>query len=205
MKKSCFLLLFGTLYCWANAQSEDDTFFQKLGEQIFLPSIEIGYLENRADALGGGVLMKTSLEYRVRNNNDIFFRLSYDTYDSPYTLESSNSLTDVVKGTALFTDVLLGAGYRFGDNQFRAFLMIQPGLKLYNYPNLVETAGAINIDQSRNSVFTTRTTLGFEYYINEKTAISFDLLQSQVWEEQDFWSDSGSAYGASLGFITSLF
>ncbi len=177
---------------------------QTFGEQVFLPSIEIGYMHELADELGGGVLLKTSIEYRVRNNNDIFFRINYDTYNADYELDPENGITNVIKGTAHFTDLLFGAGYRFGDNKWRCFIMVQPGIKYYNFPEPVITNTAINIEQGKSRTFCTRATLGFEYYITEKSAISLDFLQGQVWDETAFWKDSGSAIGFSVGFITSL-
>ena len=83
--------------------------------------------------------------------------------------------------------------------------MIQPGLKYYNFPELVINNTTLNIEQGKKSIFSTRLTLGFEYYINDKSAVSIDLLQSQVYEKLDFWEDSGSAVGFSIGFITALF
>ena len=185
-----------------NAEEEDRP---NIGGQIFLPSIEIGYLSNSANSLSGGVITKTSIEYRVRNNNDVFFRINYDNYNANYTLTSDNSLTNIITGTAAFTDLLFGAGYRFGDNQFRYFIMLQSGLKYYKFPEFVQNSTVINIEQRKRNIFSTRITLGLEYYINEKSAISFDLLQSQVWKERDFWSNSGSAIGFSIGFITALY
>ncbi len=184
------------------AEEEDKINF---GEQIFLPSIEIGYLSNSANSLSGGVITKTSIEYRVRNNNDVFFRINYDNYNADYTLNPENNLTNVITGTAAFTDLLFGAGYRFGDNQFRFFTMLQSGLKYYNFPEFVQNNTTINIEQRKRNIFSTRITLGLEYYLNEKSAVSFDLLQSQVWKRRDFWSNSGSAIGFSIGFITALY
>lgn len=178
---------------------------ENFGSQIFLPSIEIGYVGNSADVLSGGVLVKTSLEYRVRNNNDLFFRLNYDNSTADYTLGSENALTNVIEGTASFNDLLFGTGYRFGDNKLRMFIMLQAGVKYYNFPEFVQTNSVISISQAKSNVFSTRATLGFEYYFTEKSAFSFDLLQNQVWDEKDFWNESGSAYGFSVGFITSLF
>lgn len=43
-----------------------------------------------------------------------------------------------------------------------------------------------------------------EYYFDEKSAFTFTLFQNQVWDKVDFWEDKGSAYGFSIGFITSL-
>jgi hypothetical protein len=187
------------------AQNTQDNDEEAFGRQVFLPSIEIGYIHNNTENLTGGILTKTSIEYRVRNNNDIFIRASYDTYSSDFTLTPENNLTNVIKGTASFTDVLIGGGYRFGDNKWRTFIMVQAGQKYYNYPEFVQNNNTINIEQGRRGVFSTRATLGFEYYFTEKSAVSFDFLQSQVWKTQDFWEDSGSAIGFSIGFITSLF
>lgn len=202
MHKTLTTLLFLSLAIPSRAQDDQSG---GLGKQIFLPSIEIGYLSNSADALGGGILVKTSIEYRVRNNNDIFFRASFDTSDAEYTLDGDNSVTNVIKGTAAFSDLLIGGGYRFGDKKFRQFILLQAGVKRYNFPQFVAQGGTILIEQGKNSVLNTRITLGFEYYITPKSAVSVDLLQGQVWKEQDFWVDSGSAYGFSVGFITSLY
>ena len=205
MNKYLTITLFFFIPFFLLAQDQGNASEQKFGEQIFLPSIEIGYIENSAENLTGGILVKTSIEYRVRNNNDIFFRINYDTYSSDYVLNTENTLTDVIEGTAAFSDLLFGAGYRFGENKFRYFIMIQPGWTYYNFPELVINNTTINIEQGKKSIFSTRVTLGFEYYLTEKSAVSIDLLQSQVWEEKDFWEDSGSAFGFSVGFITSLF
>ncbi len=74
-----------------NAQTDEDNNQEdkavlKIVEQIFLPSIEIGYLFNQAQALEGGILVKTSIEYRTRNVEGLFFRISYDQYSTNFTL-----------------------------------------------------------------------------------------------------------------------
>ncbi|MEL6559072.1 MAG: hypothetical protein AAFQ94_12865 [Bacteroidota bacterium] len=199
-------VLAGIACLWSlGLAGQETTNEDSFGAQIFLPSIEIGYVGNSADELSGGVLVKTSIEYRVRNNNDIFFRINYDNSTADYTLDPVNAITNVIEGTASFNDLLLGAGYRFGDKKLRTFIMLQAGIKYYNFPEFTQTNSVISIAQGRNNAFSTRATIGFEYYFTEKSAFSLDLLQNQVWDKQDFWRESGSAYGFSVGFITSLF
>ncbi|HAA15910.1 MAG TPA: hypothetical protein DCE41_31045 [Cytophagales bacterium] len=203
-----YLTLFFTLLPVLSSFAQQDsteTFEEKVGRQIFLPSLQIGYIFNQANNLTSGIIINTSLEYRVRNNNDIFFRANYDTYNSDYIITPGNALTNVIEGTASFTDLLIGSGYRFGDSQYRIYLMAQAGVKLYNFPEFVQENNTISIVQGQRNIFSTRATVGFEYYINEKSAFSLDILQSQVWRSQDFWIDNGSALGFTLGYITSLY
>ncbi|MGD1847111.1 MAG: hypothetical protein ACFB10_17105 [Salibacteraceae bacterium] len=200
------IVLFFLLVCFsANAQEEEPKPPPKIGNQVFLPSLEIGYLFNSASVLSGSVLIKSSIELRLRNNNDLFLRVNYDKYDADYTLEPENNLTNVIKGTAAFTDLLLGPGYRFGDKKYRMFIMVQGGFKYYNFPEFVQNNNVVNLEQGRSRTFTSRATLGLEYYLTEKSAISLDFIQGQVWDKKDFWADSGSALGFSIGFITSLY
>ena len=177
---------------------------EEIASHFFMPSIEMGYIHNFTDALSGGVIVNTSLEYRIRNNNDVFFRANYDTYTADYELKQENGLTSVIKGTGSFSDFLLGAGYRFGDNKFRSFVMLQAGATRYNFPTLVVDEDVISIEQSGKLLFSSRATVGFEYYFTEKSAFAIDLFQNQIWERQDFWQNSGSAVGISFGFIASL-
>lgn len=204
MKKPLLLLALISFNLILLGQSDDEE-LEKIGSQIFLPSVEIGYMFNHSDDLGGGFLTKTSLEYRIRNNNDLFFRLNYDKFDAEYNLNSDNNLTPVIKGTAVFSDILGGVGYREGDAKFRGFLLLQAGSRLYNFPVLVEEDDSIIIEQAQENIFTSRITVGAEYYLNEKSAFVLDVFHGQIWENRDWWSDSGMSYGASLGFITTLF
>ncbi len=184
--------------------SQDDAEAKELGRHIFLPSIEMGYVGNNASALSGGIITKTSIEFRLRNNNDIFARINYDNIGAEYSLENINT-TNIIGGKTSFNDILAGVGYRFGDEKFRCFLMVQPGIRLYNYPFATINGNEITIDQTGNSIFLTRATVGLEYYFDEKTAISVDVFQNQVWEQRDFWSDRGDSFGFSIGVITALF
>ena len=197
-----FIFILQTVQVVSQTDSTDEAAF---GRQIFLPSIEVGYIFQLSDDLSGGIIMKTSIEYRLRNNNDVFFRLNYDNYSSEYQLSSSTNPADILEGTTVFSDILLGGGYRFGDRKHRFFLMAQPGIKLYDYPIATFKNNSIQITKKREEIFTTRFSLGYEYYFNEKSAVNFDLIHNQVWDNSFFWSDSGVALGFSVGFITSLF
>ncbi len=203
MKKCLFIIVLGLLQVVCYSQT-DTKAKHNIGEQIFLPALEIGYVHNISDILSGGLILKTSIEYRLRNNNDVFFRLNYDTYDAEYRLQNLNGLTNIVNGTVLFSDLLLGGGYRFGETKYRYFLMLQPGIKFYNYPQATQSASDINIRQESRNVLTSRFTFGFEYYLNEKSAFSIDLFQNQVWVKKDFWNEQGSGIGLSIGFTTAL-
>ena len=202
LKFSFLFLLMSIGFCIHGQEKPVDE--KAFGRQIFLPSIEMGYAGSSASALSGGLITKTSIEFRLRNNNDIFARINYDIINSEYTLENVNT-TNIIKGKASFNDLLAGIGYRFGDEKFRCFLMVQPGVRLYNYPIALQQGNEITIDQSGNNIFMTRATVGLEYYFDAKTAISFDVFQNQIWEARDFWNDRGDSYGLSIGVITSLF
>lgn len=183
------------------AQEEEE---RKVGNQIFLPSVEIGYVGYNSDNLTGGILVKTSIEYRFRNNNDLFLRVNYDNRDAVYRLESSD-FTNVLEGSVRFTDFLGGIGYRFGDKDVRVFILAQAGITTYDFPNLEVNNNSLSVTNEKDNLFITRATLGIEYYLAERTAISIEFLQSQVWENEDFWDDKTGSWGVSFGVIAALF
>ena len=187
------------------AHAQTDTIDLSEGEKVFLPSLDYGYIFNPTDLLSGSVIIKTSIEYRWSNNNDVFIKLNYDSHKANYSLEDLNGLTNIVKGDVNFTDLLLGGGYRFGDATDRLLIMAQAGLKSYDFPEVSQEGNVFNIELASRNIFTTRFTIGYEFYLNDKSAFTLDLFLNRVWNNEDFWLDRGDSYGVSLGFITSLF
>lgn len=203
MKVKCTLCLWLLGLCFAIAQdteSKADNFWAR----IFLPSIDVGYQVPSSDLIKGSVRIGTSIEYRIRNNNDFFVRLNYDTYGANYVLTNNNNTTNTIEGTAQFTDVVSGLGYRLGDKTFRLMFAAMPGIKLYEFPTATLDGQRIIVRSKAKSIFTTIFLSTLEYYIDNKSALTLSVYQNQVWREVDFWEDGGSAVGFSIGFITSL-
>lgn len=198
--KSLLLVAFWCSMSTVTAQQSpaDTTFWSR----IFLPSIDIGYQIPNASSLQGAIRIGTSIEYRIRNNNDFFLRLQYDTYNARYTLPGTET-THALEGTVSFTDIVAGAGYRVGDRTFRCMFAALAGVKNYEFPMASIAGQRILIRSKARSTFTTLF-LGTLEYIDHKSALTLGIYQNQVWRRQDFWTDGGGALGLSLGFITSL-
>jgi hypothetical protein len=200
--KGLFFLFLSINMSFAVAQSSDslNTFLGR----IFLPSIDIGYQIPNSSIIEGSVRFATSIEYRIRNNNDFFVRLNYDTYGARYNLQDENATSNTIEGTAQMYDVSIAPGYRFGDDTYRLMISFMPGIRFYEFPSASITNQQILIGQESNYLFTTSALITLEYYFDQKSALTLSLFQNQVWKKVDFWADGGSAVGISIGFITSL-
>ena len=196
----CLLMWAGLAIGQGNSQDSTSSFWSR----IFLPSIDAGYQVPNSDLIDGSVRIGTSIEYRIQNNNDFFVRLNYDTYAAKYILGSANGLTNTIEGTVQFTDVVFGPGYRFGDQTFRLMVAAMPGIKLYEFPSATLDGQQVTVNSEAKSIFTTIFLTTLEYYVDEKSALTFSVYQNQVWNKVDFWENGGSAIGFSIGFITSL-
>jgi len=194
------MLLFVFSSSAQNNTENNDSFWGR----IFLPSIDAGYQFANSDLIGGSVRIGTSIEYRIRNNNDFFVRLNYDTYSAKFKVPNDNQTTNTIEGTIQFTDVVSGFGYRLGDNTFRLMFSAMPGIRLYEFPTASVNGQQVIVRTESKSIFTTIFLVTMEYYIDEKSALTFSLYQNQVWKAVDFWENGGSALGFSIGFITSL-
>lgn len=172
--------------------------------RIFLPSIDIGYQVPNTDLLEGATRFGTSIEYRIKNNNDFFVRLNYDTYGARYRLSAINSTSNTIEGTVQFSDVLLAPGYRLGDDTYRLMFSLMPGIKLYEFPSATLNGQLISVQQESKTLFTSSVLVTLEYYFDEKSALTLSIFHNQVWKEVDFWVGGRSAIGFSIGFITSL-
>ena len=196
-----FLLVVNYSTCAQESTVEKpDNFWSR----IFLPSIDVGLQVPTSDLIGNSVRIGTSIEYRFRNNNDFFFRLNYDTYNASYQLANQNNTTNTIEGKVQFTDFASGFGYRFGDRTYRLMLAAIPGIKTYEFPTATVNGQQVIVRSEAKSVFTTIFLATLEYYIDEKSAVTFSLYHNQVYRETDFWVDGGAAFGFSIGFITSL-
>lgn len=188
----------------ATAQQPQDSTASKFWSRIFLPSIDVGYQVPNSDLIGGSVRIGTSLEYRIRNNNDFFVRINYDAYAAQYMLANQNNTTNTIQGSVQFTEIVSGLGYRMGDRTFRFMIAAMPGIKKYEFPTATLEGQVITVNTEAKSIFTTLFLTTLEYYIDNKSALTLSLYQNQVWREVDFWENGGSAVGFSIGFITSL-
>lgn len=186
------------------AQSKTDKILTYLGERVFSPSLEIGYINHGSSNINGSLMFKSSTEYRFQNNSDFFLRLNYDSYNSKYEIHSPQQLGNILKGSVNFSDLILGPGYRHGSQKNRFFVLTQSGIKFFSYPQALQNSNIIEINLERKRTFTGRITTGYEYYINDKSALTIEGFFGHTFNERYFWQDSRSAYGISLGFVTSI-
>jgi hypothetical protein len=197
-----FLFIFSTLSL--SAQEMTDEEFEEIAGRIFMPSLDVGYIHPNSDIMQGAYIVKTTLEYRISNNNDYFIRLSYDTYGSRYQLPGNASGFNTIEGTVQVQDIFLAPGYRWGDQKYRIMVALMPGIKIYEYPTASINNQNIQLKQEGRRLFTTSILTTLEYYFDEKSALAVSLYQNQVWKPVDFWSEGASAFGISIGLITSL-
>ncbi len=202
MKKVTILFLLTIVSI--NCHAQEDPSSETIASRIFLPALDVGYQIPNSDLTEGSVIIKTTVEYRFKNNNDFFIRLSYDTYGAKYNLSQINNTTNTIEGTVQFSDVFLAPGYRFGDNKVRYIVSIMPGIKFYEFPSASINGQNIIINQESKSIFTSSLLTAAEYYFDDKSALTISLFHNQVWESVDFWQGGQSAFGISIGFITSL-
>lgn len=196
------MLALGGPFCMAQSDSTDS--FEGIASRIFLPSLDLGFQFPNASVLGPGFVTRTSLEYRAKNNNDFFIRLTYDTYGSRYVLPTNNTTTNSISGTVQFSDIMLAPGYRFGDAKYRLLVAVMGGIKLYEFPTATIENQQVTVGQDGKSIFTSGAMASAEYYFDEKSALTFSLYHNQVWKDIDFWTDGRIAWGLSIGFITAL-
>lgn len=175
-----------------------------LAKHVFTPAIEIGYVMNDSKYLLNGVMFKGAVEYRFINTHGPLLRGNYDTYDAKYQLPRINNTTNIVKGTAFFSDLLLGGGWRVGNLKQRCFALVQGGVKFYDFPNSIQNGSTIDIRLEAKTVFTGRLTIGYEYYLNLRSAFTLEAMHGQVFERVHFWEDRGGSYALSFGFTTAL-
>ncbi|MEM6263120.1 MAG: hypothetical protein AAGI38_11475 [Bacteroidota bacterium] len=204
MRKALIVLIFLSVGRICHAQQDTLSALNKFGSRIFLPSIDVGYQFPTSELLESSLIVKTTIEYRLRNNNDFFIRLSYDTYGARYKLAEFNNTTNTIEGTVQFSDVLLGPGYRFGDNDYRLMVAFMPGIKSYEFPTATLDGQRVIISQESQILFTTSFLTTLEFYFDPKSALTISFFQNQVWEDVDFWEDGRAGYGFTIGFITSL-
>jgi hypothetical protein len=188
----------------ATAQTSDSLAADAITHRIFLPSLDVGYLLHSSPQLGNAVIIKASIEYRQSNIEDFFVRLNYDTYNARYNISNANGTTNILVGRVFFSDLLGGPGYRLGDHRHRFEVLVQGGVKFYDYPQALINNNVIEITQENKSVPTGRLSLGYEYYLNSKSAFTLELMYGRVFRQVDFWQFGPHFYGASVGFVTSI-
>jgi hypothetical protein len=205
MKHSLLIFAFSCSTLLISAQTDSICDSKTPIERFFLPALEIGYVHNTSNQLLDGMVMKTSLEYRLSNIRGWFFRANYDTYDVRFSLEEVNGLTNVIKGTAFFWDLVGGAGYRTGNQRWRGFLLAQGGVKYYDFPTQESSDNntiSISMDGKRAGIM--RLTLGCEYYINSKTAFTVESSLGHIFSNQHFWQSGNQILGLAVGITTSM-
>ncbi len=200
------ILFFCMLFtCTPFLQAQDSLYAgETINEKLFGTNLEIGYVQENSEMLGGGILFKTSLEYRVHRVRNAFIRFNYDDYDVTYQLETTSGLADEISGSAAFSDLLLGAGYRGGNRTIRWTGLVQGGVKFYTVPIVEEANGQLSLTQEGHNIFTARASAGLEYYFDNTFALAFDIFHSRVFREKDYWTGRQGAWGISIGLIGSF-
>ena len=205
MNKYILLFIFSCLTFFSFGQNSIEVSKKESNSSsaVFLPALEIGYMNEQTRFLSGGLLMKTSIEYRTKKN--IFFKLNFDAASTRYNLDAIPGETNIIEGTTAMEDLLLGVGYRIGKNKVQWFLLNQMGVRFYDYPKINHGDGVISVLQENKSIGFNRFSVGIEYYLDDKMAVTLEGFSGSALHQKDFWEDKISSIGLTIGVTTALY
>ncbi|MEN0049539.1 MAG: hypothetical protein AAF806_20935 [Bacteroidota bacterium] len=176
---------------------------EEVAKRIFMPSIQLGYLNNLSDELSGGLFIQTSIEYQTPKG--LFFRVNYDDYDSDFELEDTQSSIDFQRGKVSFSELIGGIGYRETLNQHNFLVAAQMGYRFYGFPLVEEQGNDIILKFDNRTILSNRYTLGYEYEIDDKAFLALELFASHALKGKDYWADQAWAVGFTIGITTTIF
>lgn len=170
MKKLVVALCAAFLALSASAQ-EKESFLS----HMFLP-VDAGVSFCTLDGIDGAFYMRASLEYRFNIHKGPFILAELDTRTHPYS-GSVITTANVAAGDAAFTDILLGAGWRFMlSDSFKLAVGLQGGASNMAYKEVAADkeilTGKFTLIGHDYWSATAKASLMVEYYLNP----SFDLF-----------------------------
>ena len=175
----------------------------KLSNRIFMPSIQMGYINNHSDLLSGGLFVQTSIEYQTRSG--VFFRLNFDDFDSDYELIDGLNASGVLRGKVSFSELIGGIGYRYSKKKHNILLSMQTGGRYYGHPVIESQGNNISLQFENRDVMINRYTLGYEYEVDKRAFLTLELFGSHVFEKQDYWTEDIWSSGFTIGITTTIF
>ena len=202
IKKIFICLLFKYACCFFSSEAiaiaKDST---RIGDRLFMPALQMGYINHNVDNISEGLIIQTSIEYRTKSN--FLFRLNYDDFSGRINIKDENNNQYVAK--VPLSELIGGIGYRLNSKKHHTFVLVQTGFRFYELPNIENNNEILSISQSNEQIMSLRYTLGYEYEFLKNIFFNLELFVGHFTEEKDYWSNDRPFFGATLGLSTTLF
>ena len=174
-----------------------DPIEESLRDRLFMPSIQMGFMEHNVPNLDAGLIIQTALEYRTKRG--LIFRVNYDDFGGRLDIERYSAKIPLV-------DVLGGMGYRFTRDKHNIFGLVQTGFRFYEVPRIEELEnGSIAVRQEDRDLMPVRYTLGYEFEFEPGVYLNIEAFTGHFIEVRDYWSNDRPFYGMTFGISASLF
>jgi len=197
------LILLILLILTSNLSEAQEAEEEKISNRIFMPSIQMGYINNHSELLSGGLFIQTSIEYQTPKR--IFFRINYDDFDSDYELRDIQNSSGILGGKVSFSELIGGVGYRYTKKKHNVLIAAQTGYRFYGHPVISTEQNTISIKSENRNIIINRYTLGYEFEVDKRAFLTLELFNSHVFEKRDYWADDTWATGFTIGITTTIF
>ncbi|MEO1516915.1 MAG: hypothetical protein AAFV95_17970 [Bacteroidota bacterium] len=192
------VFLVASLPMESSAQANDSS---GIATRLFMPALQMGYINHKSDVISGGLVIQTSLEYRAKSN--LLVRLNYDDFSGRITINDANDNKYVAK--IPLSEFMGGIGYRLSVKKHNLFGLVQSGIRFYELPEIEEQNGIITINQSGERIVPVKYTVGYEYEIMENIFLNLELFTGHFVKKKDYWSNDQLYLGIMAGLSTTLF
>ena len=201
-KKILICLVLKCIYCFCLTESvaitKDST---KITNRLFMPALQMGYINHNLKNISEGLIIQTSIEYRT--NNNFLFRVNYDDFSGRIFTKDENDNQYVAK--VPLSELIGGIGYRLNFKRHHTFALVQTGFRFYELPEIENNNGILSINQSSRQIMPLRYTLGYEYEFLENIFFNLELFLGHFIKEKDYWSNDKPFFGGTVGLSTTLF
>ncbi len=198
--KSIFLVCMLSVGLTAKGQTKLENLFSR----IYFP-FDFGVSTLFSEALDNGTLSKTGVEYRLKHKNGLYFRLNFDNRKSDYLLNALSPITNIENGTVQFSDIVIGPGYRIGNQKWQFTGLVQTGNTNYSIDNVAQNSSGFRKISIQRNLLLSKTSTGLEYYLYENAALTFEVSYLYHWQQKDFFIENPNGLTFSIGLTTTLF
>ena len=174
-----------------------------IAQRVFMPSIQMGYINNFSSELSGGMVIQTSVEYRIPNG--LSFRINFDDLDINFDRPITQNNSGIIGGKVSMNELIAGIGYRKTVDKHHLLLVAQAGMRFYGFPIVNIQGDNIAVDIDNRNLAINRYTLGYEYEIDRRVYLTIEVFGSHPWEKQDYWNEKAWSAGLTLGILATIF